>query len=144
MHPHIPAQSEDQAIFTVSPAEQAAVVSVACSRIHQHQAEHLRNRLIGVADRAGGRLAVCLEEVVDASSACINALLAVNTHCASMGGKLVLFGLNDEISKMLRMTKVNRTIAVATDAREALDSMDEPDPPHGLAGLFRRPRKRAA
>lgn len=144
MHPHIPERSDDQAIFTVSPAEQAAVVSVACSCIHQHQAELLRNRLIGIADRAGGRLAVCLEDVVDASSACINALLAVNMHCASMGGKLVLFGLNDEITKMLRITKVNRTIAVATDARDALDSMDEPAPPHGLAGLFRRHRKRAA
>lgn len=142
MH-NIPGQSDDQALFTVSPAEQAAVVSVACSCIHQHQAELLRNRLIGVADRAGGRLAVCLEDVVDASSACINALIAVHTHCAAMGGKLVLFGLSDEIHQMFRVTKVNRTIAVADDARDALDSMDEPTRPQGLAGLLRRPRKKA-
>jgi anti-anti-sigma factor len=101
-----------------------AVVFLAMPCIRDHQACMIEQRLRGIAERSGGRLAVSMSEVEDITSAGINAMIVVHTLCRSLGGHLALFGLTRELRRLFKLTHLDRAIVLADDAQVAIHSFD--------------------
>jgi anti-anti-sigma factor len=119
--------------------EAVAVAFLAMPCIRDHQAQLLEVRLCGMAERAGGRLAVSLAEVDDITSAGINALVVVHAHCRKLGGHLALFGLSRQLRELLKLTHLDQAFVIATTSQEAANSFSPPGPRRwGLLGSRRR------
>jgi anti-anti-sigma factor len=116
----------DDGLITVRGMESVALAFVSIPSLREHQAGMLQERLMGVAERARGRLAVSMADVGDMTSAGINALVAVNARCRELGGHLSLFGVGRELRKLLKVTKLERAIVVVETAHEAVRSFGSP------------------
>ena len=57
-----------------------------------------------------------LSELSSINSAGINALVAVHTHCTSMGGQLALFAMTEEVRKLFKVTKLDKKMVLAGNA----------------------------
>lgn len=110
----------DDGVVSVRMVSHVPVVTITVPAIHERQASLLHNRLSAMADAAGGRLALGLSSVIEMTSAGINALVAIDTRCRALGGELVLFDVPPLIRHLLRLTRLDRRLALAHDVRHAL------------------------
>lgn len=131
-------------LLTVRGMEHAALVFVMVQSVGQHQAEMMRTRLLSLADRSHGKIALSLENVADMTSAGINALVAVNVRCRDLGGSMAVFGLSKDIRKMLRVTRLDRAMTIVETAHEAVKSLDQPKKGRWSALAWARADKDAA
>jgi anti-sigma B factor antagonist len=119
------ASGMDDGLIAVRGMDSVALAFITIPSIREHQATIVQERLIGLAERSKGRVAVSMSDVGDMSSAGINAMVAINNRCTELGGRLALFGLSREIRKMFKVTKLDRAIVIAETAHEAVRSFDE-------------------
>ena len=124
----------DDGLITVRGMDSVALAFLGMSYVREHQAAMIQDRLLGLADRAKGRLAVSMSEVTDMTSAGINMLVAVNGRCRDLGGHLALFALDSQVRKMIKVTKLDRAIVIVQTAHEAVRSFESP-PKRGLLQL---------
>lgn len=110
----------------IGPGASVGLIFLAMPCIREHQALIIQDRLRGIADRCQGRLAVSLAEVDDITSAGVNALVVVHTHCRKVGGHLALFGLSREIQRLFKLTHLDRTMVVTDDSQSAVQSFTAP------------------
>jgi anti-anti-sigma factor len=120
------ASGMDDGLISVRGMDSVAVAFVAIPSIREHQATLVQERLIGLAERSRGRVAVSMSDVGDMTSAGINAMVAINNKCGELGGHLALFGMSREIRKMFKVTKLDRTIVITDTAHEAVRSFEDP------------------
>jgi anti-anti-sigma factor len=120
------ASAGDDGLITVSGMENVALVFIAVSGIREHQADMVQRRLTAVADRCHGRVAVSLSELVSLNSSGINALVAVHTHCVSLGGHLALFAMSEDVRRVFKVTKLDKKMVLAGNAHEAVQSFTKP------------------
>jgi anti-anti-sigma factor len=124
-------------MLTVRGMKTAALVFITCPAIHEHQAAIIQTRLLALAEKARGRLAISLAEVSDMTSAGINALVAVHNRCRQLGGGIALFGLSREVRRMLKVTRLDRTIQIAETPHEAVRVLSESEPARrGIWSIF--------
>jgi len=116
----------DDGLITVSGMENVALIFLSMSGIREHQADMVQRRLIAVAERSHGRLAVSLSEVSALNSSGINALVAVNAKCIELGGHLALFALAPEVRKVFKVTKLDKKMILAENVHEAVQSFTKP------------------
>ena len=120
------AVSGDDGLISVSGMDNVALVFLAVSGIREHQVDMVQRRLIGVADRCHGKLAVSLSELTALNSAGINALVAVHVHCVSLGGHLALFAMSEDVRRVFKVTKLDKKMILAGNAHEAVRSYTKP------------------
>lgn len=116
----------DDGLITVSGMENVALIFLSMSGIREHQADMVQRRLIAVAERSHGKLAVSLSEISALNSSGINALVAVNAKCQELGGHLALFALSPDIRKVFKVTKLDRKMILAENVHEAVQSFTKP------------------
>lgn len=110
------------AIESVHPV---AIASVQCRDIREHQAMLLGDELTDAARRAGWLLAISFEKVEHLTSACLNMLVELHLCCRHNGGSLVVFGLPDEVQRIIRVTRLDTRIPVAADRAHACAILGE-------------------
>jgi anti-anti-sigma factor len=116
----------DDGLITVSGMENVALIFLSMSGIREHQADMVQRRLMAVAERSHGKLAVSLSEVSALNSSGINALVAVHARCVELGGHLALFALSPEIRKVFKVTKLDKKMILAENVHEAVQSFTKP------------------
>ena len=110
----------DDSFVSVTATTHVAVASIALPSVRERQATIMRERLAELAGQCHGRLAVGFTEVTDMTSAAINALIEVSGVCRSLGGRLVIFGLDTPLRTVFRSTGLDKLLTVAADADAAL------------------------
>lgn len=132
-------------IITVQGMEQVALVFLSMPAIREAQAPEVRERIVKVAEVAKGRVAVSMADVQEMTSAGINALVAAHQRCVELGAHLALFALSRDLSRLIRITKLDRRIVVADDVRQAVRSFEaRPRTIFGITLGWARPRHDAA
>lgn len=104
---------EVQSVFPV------AIVGVLCSAVRERQAVLLAEELADAARRAGWMLAISFERVEHLTSACLNMLVELHVRCRHNRGSLVVFGLPDEVRRIIRLTRLDACIPIAVDGHHA-------------------------
>jgi anti-anti-sigma factor len=116
--------TDDSGLITVSAMESVALVFIGIAQVRERQAELIQDRLRTIADRTSGKVAVSLSEIIIMTSAGINALVAANAHCETLGGHLSLFAASRDLRKMFKVTKLDRKLVITSTAHEAVRSYD--------------------
>lgn len=84
--------------------------------------KEIQPELFKLVDEDGhDKLVLDLSAVRDISSQFIGIILAMHTKVAKKRGKLVLCGLNDKISELMQLTRLDRVIAIKPDAGDAVE-----------------------
>lgn len=122
MSPSEPARPGDDALsFDVSFEENACVVRVS-GDIDITTAEWLRTRLLELADEGHVNQVLSLEGDVFLDSAGLGAVVSIRRRLQVLGGALVLACSNELVLRLLRLTSLDKVVAIHPTAREALEA----------------------
>jgi anti-sigma B factor antagonist len=112
--------AEDALSFDVSFAERACVIS-ATGDIDISTAERLRARLLELADEGHVNQVLSFEGDVFLDSVGLGALVSIRRRLHVLGGALVLACSNELVLRLLRLTSLDKVVAIHPTVAEALD-----------------------
>ena len=101
---------------------QAALLRVRMERLTEVESPALISLADGALEAAARSLVLDLNEVRFMASAGIGALLELRKMATAAGGKLVVFGLSDELLEVLKLTNLDRIFVIAKDEKKAIKS----------------------
>jgi anti-sigma B factor antagonist len=104
----------------VSFEENACVIRVT-GDIDITTAEWLRTRLLELADEGHVNQVLAFEGDVFLDSAGLGAVVSIRRRLQVLGGALVLACSNDLVLRLLRLTSLDKVVAIHPSAQEALD-----------------------
>lgn len=125
-------------------ADGISVATLAEPSLRDYLAPIVANRLLEAAHRAGGNLIVKHDLVREFSSAWINELLRLTTHCSGLGGWLVVCGLHPSGIAILQSTGLSKKLHLADNeaqARELFALRSHDEGASVLSRLFGSPRR---
>lgn len=101
-------------------AEQSgvAVATVLCERYSEHESKPLEHDLLEAASKCGHKIIVDMSKVTMLASAGIGSLISLHQACAKAGGKLVICALDENIAKLMTMTRMDKMLNIV-DTRAA-------------------------
>ncbi|MDH2415298.1 STAS domain-containing protein [Nocardioides sp. CER19] len=121
MSPSPPDHPDDGALsFDVSFEEQACVIHVS-GDIDITTAEWLRTRLLQLADEGHVNQVLSFEGDVFLDSAGLGAIVSIRRRLQVLGGALVLACSNELVLRLLRLTSLDKVVAIHATAAEALE-----------------------
>lgn len=103
--------------------EDHAVATVKCERIAEREGPILVSELSEVAKARGCRLAIDLTDVMMISSAGIGSLVQIHRACLEHKGKLVLFGISDEMLAMLKVARLDKLFTIKPKRDDAIGAL---------------------
>ena len=95
-----------------------AAAAILLERVTDRECAGILSDLTEVAAAHSWRIALDLSKVLLLTSAGLGALIDLHKQCATNKGKLVLFGLSDELLDLMKLTKLNKLLATA-DSKDA-------------------------
>ena len=112
--------AEEGLSFDVSFEDNACVIRVT-GDIDITTAERLRSRLLELADAGHVNQVLSLEGDVFLDSAGLGAVVSIRRRLQVLGGALVLACSNELVLRLLRLTSLDKVVAIHPNVAEALD-----------------------
>lgn len=113
-------ESADALTIDVSVEPRACVIRVS-GDIDIATAEELRTRLLNLADEGHANQVLAFEGDVFLDSAGLGAIVSIRRRLQILGGKLVLACSNEIVLRLLKLTSLDRVVAIHPTAEEALE-----------------------
>lgn len=104
----------------VRPGPGAAVARILREKVSEYEADIIRNEALAAIDAGSTRLALDLSEVQLLTSAGLGALITLDRECRARKGRLVLFGVSDQLLSLLKVTRLDRVFSIKPDEAAAL------------------------
>ncbi|MEM9374463.1 MAG: STAS domain-containing protein [Planctomycetota bacterium] len=95
-----------------------ALATVLCERYSEHESKPLEHDLLDAASQCGHKLVVDMSKVTMLASAGIGSLISLHQACAKAGGKMVVCALDENIAKLMTMTRMDKMLNIV-DTRSA-------------------------
>lgn len=99
---------------------QVVLARVLWERITDRECMAVMNDLCAAAKGTSWRIALDLSAVMLLASAGLGTLINLHKQSNGSGGKLVIFGLREEISELMRITKLHRLLTIADSRDDAI------------------------
>lgn len=113
--------SETTSTFlAVEKTDRALIASLLCEKVGQREAQILEAELKTAAPSRQWRLALDLTAVTVLASMGLGMLVTMHKECSAKGGRFAIFGLNGEISQLLKITHLERVLKIAADKDAAV------------------------
>ncbi|MBL0922642.1 MAG: STAS domain-containing protein, partial [Phycisphaerales bacterium] len=93
----------------------ACVARVMCPTVGQREAPIIEQELLAAGPGHGWRVAIDMSGVGMLTSVGIGTLVTVNKKCREGKGRMALFGLNDTIMDVLKLTRLDKLFPIARD-----------------------------
>lgn len=97
---------------------QVMAAQILWERVTDRECAAVMSDLMDAAKKVSWRIALDLSAVMLLASAGLGALINLHKQCAASGGRLVVFGLRDEIRELMQLTKLHRLLTIV-DTRDA-------------------------
>lgn len=110
----------EAAFLQVEPHAAALVALVKAEKVGAREAQIIEADLRAAAPGKKFKVLVDLTAVTLLASMGLGMLVSMHKHCAENGGRLVVTGLNSEITKLLKLTHLDRVIKTAADRDAAM------------------------
>ncbi len=99
------------------------IAKVKCERIAEREGPILLGELTRAAKARASRIAIDLSDVMMISSAGIGSLVQLHRACAEHKGKMILFGLTDEMMSMLKIARLDRLFTITPSRADAAGAL---------------------
>lgn len=116
--------------MTVSMAEGVAVATLAIPSIQEEDViRQIREALFDLVDvKAQRKLVIDFSKVSFLSSQMISVAISLDKKIGSLGGKLILAGLEPNLKKIFVITKLNKILSFADNAEIAVQKLQKKNP----------------
>ncbi len=95
------------------------VAEILTPKLTEREADIVTREVCEAAQASGWRVAVDMSEVGFLASAGIGALVNIHQQAKKGGGKLVVFGLNDQITQVLKISRLDKLFPIKDDLEAA-------------------------
>jgi anti-sigma B factor antagonist len=119
-YPIAMAVGESQYVRT-EPVGRVVLAEVLREKITEHENHAVFNDLSAAAAKHGQRVALDLGQVGLLSSAGLGGLITLHKACAAKGGRLVVFGVQDQILSLLKLTHLDKLLTIAPSREAAVE-----------------------
>lgn len=101
----------------------AVLAQILCEHIGDRETQIIQDELTAAAGPAGWRVAIDLSKVTFLPSAGLGMLVAIHNNAKSSKGKLAVFGVADDLMKMLKITHLDKLFSIKPDREAALKAV---------------------
>ncbi len=105
------------------PAGEAILAQILCEHIGDRETQIIQDELAAAAEPAGWRVAIDLSKVVFLPSAGLGMLVAIHNNAKSSKGKVAVFGVADDLMKMLKITHLDKLFSIKPDREAAIKAV---------------------
>ena len=102
----------------------ALVASIVSEKYTERESQVIQNELADVAAGRGNRVAVDMSQVAFLASAGVGSLVTLHKTLIGAGGRLVLFGIDEEVLAMLKIAQLHRLLTIVDDESAALAKIE--------------------
>ncbi len=113
----------EASFVSVEKADNGAVAKIVCPTVGQREAPIIEQELLAAGPSHGWRIAIDMADVGMLTSVGIGALVTINKKCRDGKGRMVLFGLNDTIMEVLKLTRLDKLFPIKNDRDAALKAL---------------------
>ncbi len=99
---------------------QVLAAEILWEKITDRECTAVLNDIMDAAKLASWRISLDLSRVLLLASAGLGTLINLHKQCHASGGKLVVFGLRDEIKELMKLTKLHRLLTIADSRDDAI------------------------
>jgi len=96
------------------------VARIACPHVGQREAPIIQGEVEHRAPEHGHRVAIDFADVTMLGSLGLGALITLTKRCKGEGGTLLIFNVDAPIRELVKMSRLDRVIAMCDDEHEAL------------------------
>ncbi len=100
---------------SMSVVGRGVVARVLTPKITEREADIVSSEIGEAAQASGWRVAVDMTEVGFLASAGIGALVNLHQQAKQGGGKMVVFGLNDQLAQVLKISRLDKLFPIKPD-----------------------------
>ncbi|MBX3410295.1 MAG: STAS domain-containing protein [Phycisphaeraceae bacterium] len=116
---HVDLPPLPQTLFTLEEINGMNFVRIDCPALRERQAYALTDPLLGLADRAQGRVTIDMTKVAAFCCAWLNVMVELSKRCKQRGGELIITGLNQQSEHMLRQFGMHKQFKIVNAGRAA-------------------------
>ncbi|MEN0019984.1 MAG: STAS domain-containing protein [Planctomycetota bacterium] len=109
----------ESTFLTTEPFGRGVIAHITQPKITEREAAILQQEIGEAAAGANYRVAVDIGEVEFLASAGIGTLINVHKLCKANRGKLVLFGVTEQLLQVLKLARLDRVFTIKPDAASA-------------------------
>ncbi len=99
------------------------VVIVKCEKLSEYESTVVQNEVQEHAKGMGWKLALDCAQLQIISSVGLGMLISLNRLCKTNKGKMAIFGLNDQLRGLLKISKIDSVLGVQTDRASAISKV---------------------
>jgi anti-sigma B factor antagonist len=108
---------------TLEPVAGVLVVRLKGPALSEQDAKSIQVDLNNDAPSQSWRIALDMTKVEFLASAGIGALIGMQRACSGAGGSMAMFGVNDNIEQVFKVTKMNKFFTIAKDEPKAIKKL---------------------
>jgi anti-sigma B factor antagonist len=103
--------------------EKGVIAKITCPSVGQREAPIIEEELKQAAIGSGHRLVLDMATVTVLGSMGLGMLVTITKRCRDGGGRLAICGLNPALMELVRLTKLDKFLAIAKDEAQAIEKM---------------------
>ncbi len=108
---------------TLEPVAGCLILRLKGPALSEQEAASVLSDLNADAPSQNWRVALDLTRVEFLASAGIGALISMHRACSGAGGDMVMFGVNDNLDGVFKVTKMNKFFTITKDQPKALKKL---------------------
>lgn len=112
-----------KSIVNIDRVDGVVIGRIHCPTVGEREAPIIREEVIKEAKVSGYRLALDFTHVTMMGSMALGTLVTIAKDCTTGGGKLGLFGLNGNLTEVLKMTRLDKMLPIYKDEATAIKKL---------------------
>lgn len=112
-----------KSIVDVEKVDGVVIARIHCPTVGEREAPIIRDEVLREAKLHGHRLALDFTEVTMMGSLALGTLVTISKECSGGGGRLALFGLNGNLTEVLKMTRLDKMLPIYKDEAAAMKKL---------------------
>jgi anti-sigma B factor antagonist len=113
----------EKSFVQIDRVDGVVVGRIHCPTVGEREAPIIRDEVLREAKLSGFRLALDFSQVTMMGSLALGTLVTISKECTGGGGRLALFGLNNNLTEVLKMTRLDKMLPIFKDEASALKKM---------------------
>jgi len=111
---------QEKTIVAMEIKDSVAIGRITCPAIGEREAPIIQKEGLESAATVGHKLILDFTQVNMMGSLALGSLVTISKQCKAGGGKLALFGLNTNLSDVLKMSRLDKLLTIAKDEDHAI------------------------
>lgn len=109
--------------LATEPAGKGILAEILCEQIGERETQILQEELAAAAEPVGWRVAIDMSRVTFLPSSGLGMLVAIHNSAKASKGKVAVFGVSDDLHKMLKITHLDKLFAIKKDRAAAIKAV---------------------